>query len=277
LRALGALAEDAGPGQRRIAEALELGELDAADHTELFSFALYPYASVYLGAEGMLGGEARDRIAGFWRALGLVPPDEPDHLAVMLALYAQLVERAEAEEDALRRAAIANARAAFFWEHLASWLPIYLRKARTLARGAYIRWAELLAAALEAEAAIVPPPPALPLHLRETPAFAEGADADAFVSALLVPARTGFILVRADLRRVAESMGIALRQGERRYALDALLAQDRPAVLRELRVLALEAAASHAELAALWVEIGPAWERRARGTAAWLARRSSGK
>ena len=36
----------------------------------------------------MLGGEARDRIAGFWRALGLVPPPEPDHLAVMLGLYA---------------------------------------------------------------------------------------------------------------------------------------------------------------------------------------------
>ena len=152
LRALGALAEDCGPAQQRIAAGLGLGELDAAEYTELFSFALYPYASVYLGAEGMLGGEARDRVAGFWRALGLVPPQEPDHLATMLALYAQLVERAAAEEDELRRAAIERARAAFFWEHLASWLPVYLSKARTLARGAYLHWADLLARALENEA-----------------------------------------------------------------------------------------------------------------------------
>jgi hypothetical protein len=215
----------------------------------------------------MLGGEARDRIAGFWRALGLIPPEEPDHLAVMLAFYAHFVEQAEAEEDPQRRAAIENARAAFFWEHLASWLPVYLRKAQTLARGGYARWAEVLADALEAEAARLPPPPALPLHLRETPAFADAAGDDAYVSALLAPARTGFIVVRADLRRIAESMGIALRQGERRYALDALLAQDRPAVLRELRVLALEAATSHAEFPPLWGDIGPSWERRARGTA----------
>ncbi len=269
LRALGALVEAAGPDQQRIAAVLELGELDAADHTELFSFALYPYASVYLGIEGMLGGEARDRIAGFWRALSLVPPDEPDHLAVMLALYAQLVERAEAEEDSALRQAVEHARAAFFWEHLASWLPVYLAKARTAARGAYARWAELLAAALEREAASLPCPVALPLHLREVPAFDDAVD-DALVSALLAPARTGFILVRSDLRRIAESMGIALRQGERRYALDALLAQDRVAVLSGLVAQAEEAAEAHGALVAPWGGIARAWQARAGETAAAL-------
>jgi len=277
LRALGALAEDTGPAQRRIAEALGLGELDPADYTELFSFALYPYASVYLGPEGMLGGEARDRIAGFWRALGLVPPEEPDHLAVLLALYAQLVERVAEEDDPLRRAAIENARAAFFWEHLASWLPVYLAKAQTLAHGAYAQWAQVLAATLEAEAVELPRPAALPLHLREVASLADGdvgggnGGDDGLVAALLAPARTGLILVRADLRRIAEAMGIALRQGERRYALDALLVQDRMVVLRELRLLALEAAASHAALPATFAQGGREWERRALATAASLA------
>jgi TorA maturation chaperone TorD len=268
LRALGALAEDAGPEQRRIAAALGLGEWDAAAHTELFSFALYPYASVYLGAEGMLGGEARDRVAGFWRVLGMVPPEEPDHLTTLLALYAELAERAVAEETPAHRAALERARAAFFWEHLASWLPVYLVKARALARDGYLRWVELLSEALEAEALALPPAEALPLHLREAPPFVGAGEAGdaAFVAELLAPARTGFILVRGDLRRIAAAIGIALRQGERRYALTALLAQDRATVVGELAALASTSALAHAGLAPVWADVRSGWVRRARAT-----------
>ena len=86
-RALAVFAEPPTVKAARVAEAPELGELPTADeYTEVFVFQLYPYASVYLGAEGMIGGEARDRVAGFWRALGQMPPAEPDHLSVMLAL-----------------------------------------------------------------------------------------------------------------------------------------------------------------------------------------------
>ena len=85
-RALAVLAEPPRAETAHLAVALELGAVpEASEYTDLFVFQLYPYASVYLGAEGMLGGEARDRIAGFWRALGQVPPAEPDHLAVMNA------------------------------------------------------------------------------------------------------------------------------------------------------------------------------------------------
>jgi TorA maturation chaperone TorD len=275
LRALGALAEDAGPERQRIADALELGTLDAAEHTELFAFALYPYASVYLGPEGMLGGEARDRIAGFWRALGLVPPEEPDHLATMLGLYAQLAERAANEDDARRRAALDNARAAFFWEHLASWLPVYLGKARTLAHGAYLRWAELLAGALEAEAATLAAPQVLSAHLRAAPALDTAGDDDALVPPLLAPVRAGFILVRADLRRIADALCVALRQGERRYALDALLAQDRRAVFEQLRAIAAEGAEAHAALPRVWGEPARFWEARARAAAKFLGEREA--
>jgi len=120
-RALGALAEPPAPEHRTLAAALGLGEPPAAaDHDDLFTFQLYPYASVYLGAEGMLGGEARDRIAGFWRALGQSPPAEPDHLSVLLALYAQLsdLEAAAGEPAASER--WRHARKALLWEHLLS-------------------------------------------------------------------------------------------------------------------------------------------------------------
>src|SRR5205807_572327 len=88
-RALAALAEPPGPEQVRIGAVLGLpGAPDPAQYTEVFLFQLYPYAAVHAGAEGMLGGEAQDRVAGFWRALERTPPAEPDHLTSLLALYA---------------------------------------------------------------------------------------------------------------------------------------------------------------------------------------------
>src|SRR5438105_1113576 len=103
-RALGTLCEPPSPAHSRVADALELpGSARDDEYAELFLFQLYPYASVYLGSEGQLGGEARDRVAGFWRALALVPPAEPDHLAALLGLYASLAEAEEAEPEEARR------------------------------------------------------------------------------------------------------------------------------------------------------------------------------
>lgn len=82
-RALGTLAEPPSPQTPEIGALLELGEAPAeGEYERLFLFQLYPYGSVYLGPEGHLGGDARDRIAGFWRALELEPPPEPDHLTL---------------------------------------------------------------------------------------------------------------------------------------------------------------------------------------------------
>ena len=85
----------------------------------------------------MLGGEARDRIAGFWRALRQEAPSEPDHLAVMLAFYARLTEEEAGCREARTREALHRARKAFLWEHLLSWLPPYLAKVADLAPSFY--------------------------------------------------------------------------------------------------------------------------------------------
>jgi hypothetical protein len=101
-RALAVFAETpdrAGVG--RVAEALGLGRVpEPSAYTDIFVFQLYPYASVYLGDEGMLGGEARDRIAGFLKALGQEPPRESDHLATLLGAYAALCASEESADDA---------------------------------------------------------------------------------------------------------------------------------------------------------------------------------
>ena len=227
-------AEPLGEGSARVAEALELGPLPAeSDYTETFLFQLYPYASVYLGAEGMMGGEARDRVAGFWRALGLTPPAEPDHLSLMLALYAELAGREEKERDAGVRERLHHARTAFLWEHLLSWLPVYLHKLSQIAPRFYREWGETLGAALVEELEAMDTPPQLPLHLRPTPGLVDPREheTEEFLQSLLAPARSGMILTRTDLMRCGRSLGLGLRVGERKFVLRALFNQNPQGVL----------------------------------------------
>jgi hypothetical protein len=177
----------------------------------------------------MMGGEALDRIAGFWRALGQAPPAETDHLAIMLALYARLVELETGESEAARRAGWHGARKAFLWEHLLSWLPLYLSKLSEIAPPFYRQWGELLMKALLAEAAETGAQESLPLHLRE-PHFLIDPRTDkgieGFQQSVLTPVRFGGILTRADLTRAARQLGAGLRMGERKFTLKALFAQD---------------------------------------------------
>lgn len=240
-RALGVLCEPPSPAHRRLARLLDLpGEAGNDDYTEVFLFQLYPYASVYLSPKGKLGGEARDRVAGFWRAVALVPPTEPDHLAALLGLYASLVEEERAETDAARRLLRREARAALLHEHLLSWTGPYLAKLDELAPEFYRAWGRMLGAALSEEVEELAPPATLPVALREAPPLERPAAVGgaAFLEQLLAPVRTGVILVRDDLFAAARELGLGPRIAERRYVLEALLSQDAPATLRWLSALA---------------------------------------
>jgi hypothetical protein len=272
LRALGALCEPPEPTHARLGEALCLpGRPDAADHTELFGFQLVPYASVYLGAEGMLGGEAADRVAGFWRALRLTPPPEPDHLAALLGLYATLEEAERDERDRARQALWRQARGALLWEHLLTWAVTYSRAVAASAPPFHAAWAELLERALLAEAADLEPPATSPLHLRDTPGLPEASEGGgALVGILLAPARSGLILTRWDLARGAAGLGLGLRMGERAFALRSMLAQDPQATLAWLTGEAAGWAARHRQTEATLGDIGRHWRQRAETTLALL-------
>jgi TorA maturation chaperone TorD len=302
-RALGALSETPRPELQAIADLLDLGPLPSrAAHGEIFLFQLYPYASVYLGAEGMMGGEAEDRIAGFWRALGQVPPPRPDHLPLMLAMHARLGEleteaAATGAADAADTADTAgsgaaqrwrHARAAFLWEHLLSWLPIFLGKLLDLAGAAdpfYLRWAGLLRDALREEAASLRSPARLPLHLRAAPEGlvdprtprtgggnrgSEGGSSDAFLRSLLSPVRSGMVLVRADLARAARDLGLGLRPGERRLVLASMLGEDAGAVLGWLAGEAATWAARHRPDLHVAPRLASFWQKRAEAAARLL-------
>jgi TorA maturation chaperone TorD len=254
LRALGALCEAPTEAHLRLAAALSLvGEPRQDEYAEVFLFQLYPYASVYLGGEGKLGGEARDRVAGFWRALGMTPPAEPDHLAALLGLYAALAEGG----------APASWRRALLWEHLLSWTPPFLAKLDEIAPAFYRRWGRLLCEALSAEAGAVGALPTEPLAYRDAPALASPDDVGgmAFLEQLLAPVRTGFVLVRHDLVDAGNALGLGLRVADRRYVLQALFAQDAVGILQWLAHYARAWSSRHRS---------PFWRARAADAASLL-------
>ena len=89
-----------------------------------------------------------------------------------------------------------------------------------------------------------------------------------FLEHLLAPVRTGFILTRSDLIACADALGLAVRAGERRYVLKALLGQEAAPVLDWLARLAADAAAGHAVRDGIIAEF---WAARARAASELLA------
>lgn len=275
LVALGAIC-DSPEATRAAGCALGLGTVSNAEHTSVFVLNCPPYASIHLGVEGQLGGEATDRVAGFWRVLGLSVPNEPDHLASLLALYAEL-GGAAAEAAATRtRRAIEAARAALLWEHLWPWVPGYCHAVMALECDALSRWAMTLLAALAADLSALRHDAAnsaiavLPLALRCAPAQL-GADADIerVLTALVAPILSGIVLTRGSVALACRAVGVGLRIAERRFALRAMLEQDPPGTLRWL-----------GKEAELWSDLHRRvgtdrssrwWAQRASATAALLA------
>lgn len=274
-RTLATLTEWPGTETNYLARLLNLkAPPDIVNYTELFLFQLAPYASVYVNADGKLGGEGRDRVAGFWRAIGQTPPPEPDHLAVILALYAELVDQEVAEQDAARRVARHRVRITFLWEHILSWIPMYATKVIGIATPDYVSWGELLRDALLDEAQRIPYPARLPLHLREAPVL-EHPDVcgfDSFLDRVLAPAQSGIILTRADLVRAARMLNLGLRVGERAFMLRALISQDVPYMFDWLAHEAEGWKQRHAEYEVHLGEVALFWHARAQATASLFRR-----
>lgn len=228
IRALGAVA-DSPQAARTAVGALGLDPPSDAELTDVFVLNLPPYAAIYLGPDGALGGEGADRVAGFWRVLRIGPPAEPDHLSALLGLYASLGEAVAAARRPATRVALARTRATLFWEHLQPWLPGYLEAVTDVPAPALATWAVLLRQVMSAEAARQPAMPALPLALRSAPPGLDldpGAELREMTDALTVPVRSGMVLTRHRVALGARQSGVGHRIGERRFALRAMIEQD---------------------------------------------------
>lgn len=266
-RALGVLAEPPGAEHARLAALVGLPAPSRSDWTEAFIVQLAPHASIYLGPEGMLGGEAADRVAGFWRALRLRVPSDPDHVTALLGLYATLLE-AEANEPAPARGLLwREARTALLHEHLISWLLVYTAAMRDVGPAPYRNWASLLHEALAAETADVGPPSRLPMHLRDVPALSWiGQGLDTLLDELFAPARAGLVITRAHLAAAAGHNNLGLRVGDRKRMLRALLEQDPFATLDWLAEHAQTWSARHAADQRLAGPVAAYWAERAAAT-----------
>lgn len=197
LRAVGAMTVVAPPASDGIASSLGIGPVSAASFTDTFVLSLPPYAGIHLGPEGKLGGEGADRVAGMWRALGLAPPADADHLGSLLLLYAELGEVGEHTT---------GRRAALLWEHLWSWAPGYLSAVSSCSSGGLGEWADLALRVLIREITLARGALDLPLALRAAPdPLNPDDDLESVLDALTAPVRTGFILTYGDLRSAAHT------------------------------------------------------------------------
>ncbi len=265
-RSLGAVVLTPPPGNGALCAALDLPIPTGAEHTDAFVLSAPPHGAIHLGAEGKLGGEGLDRIAGFWRVLGLQAPEDADHLGALLMLYAELGEAEQRASAAQVRSQLRRTRAALFHEHIWSWAPGYLHAVTELGITSVAAWARLTEEALRAEYADLGPAEMLPLALRAAPQGMDAADSlDESLDALVAPIRSGVVLTYRDLAMCGRQVGVGLRRGERRFALKAMLEQDAAATLSWLgahaRRWSERSAARTADDACAW------WSQRAANTA----------
>jgi hypothetical protein len=264
-RSLGAVVLTPPPGNRALCAALDLPIPTGVEHTDAFVLSAPPHGAIHLGPEGKLGGEGLDRIAGFWRVLGLQAPEDADHLGALLMLYAELGEAEQNASGQRARAQLRRAREALFHEHIWSWAPGYLLAVAGLDIDSVAAWARLTEHALRAEYADLAPAELLPLALRAAPPGLDAAGSlDDTLDALVAPIRSGFVLTYRDLANCAHRVGAGLRRGERRYALRAMLEQDAPGTLIWLGARAR-----------WWSERCPSAPRRTNDPCAWWSRRAA--
>ena len=222
---LGDMIEAPGAEQARVARMLGLpGEVNRRDYTNLFVIQLFPFASIYLSPSGLAGGAVRDRIAEYWNILGWPAPNEPDHAASLLKSYGALHPGYRGEY--ISTSVSQQCRPVFFWDAIASWMPLYLLRTRELSSAVYKTWSDVTADVIEAEAALLGPPEVLPLYLRSAPLPPSITRPTEFIDALFAPVVSGVILARADLGRCAVANNLPLRLADRRYTLKLLLTEN---------------------------------------------------
>ncbi|NNM35103.1 MAG: hypothetical protein HKO53_18660 [Gemmatimonadetes bacterium] len=203
------------------------------------------------------------------------PPDEPDHLSSLLSLLTSLDEAASRGADGAEAALLRQARTTLAWEHLHAWCVPYLQCFRSSPSSYYRAWADLTRRAIR-EALPTALPGRLPgvlIAAAEHPLTDPRTDgrSGGFVPKLLAPVRSGVVLLRSDLADLADEVGLAMRAGERAYALSWFLGQDPAGTLEWLGGFAerwarrLEDECESSDAVVAW------WAERARGTASLLA------
>ncbi|CAN5443999.1 molecular chaperone TorD family protein [soil metagenome] len=237
------------PGEDALELAGEVPELAphlcadlAGDHSWLFDFNVYPYASVYLDPSGGLNAPWSGFVTGVYRALGLelqagAGLAAGDHIAAELEAVTIMLEREAQAADEVAAARARHGQRALLFEQLLPWLPVLTHAVERVAgRGFYGVVAALTREALfeHADALLggeAAPAFRFPEAEDELQHFllsgkgrgpGKAGEARAALQSLITPARSGLFLSREDITRLGRRLELPVRFAERAFMLEAL-------------------------------------------------------
>lgn len=200
----------------------------AARYQALWGFDLFPFESLFLSAEGLVGTRS-DLLLSHYRRQSFQPRAESaDHLGAQFLFLAWLAQReaaALAQRDQAQLGALHGAQRAFLEEHLLRWFPALLaalaRQGAPFYQALLAMGAELLKAHHAALTSEPPPPwalPAAPELLAD-----ERAGLREIAAYLLAPPHSGLFLSRSDLGRLAGALAVPCGFGSRQQVAETLL------------------------------------------------------
>lgn len=205
----------------------------AADHYALFSLDVFPYASVFLDAQGRLGGPTTDAVQRHYAQSGFQPAldrESADHLGHELALLAFLSEaETEAlEDDKAHEAERMHRRMqAFMDEHLLWWLPAFVQAVQQQSYPFYAALGRLTLEVVLDHRAALGQRNSLPEKavLEEPPNVLEEEKTGLkdIAAYLTTPAWSGLFLGRSDLARLGRGERLPRGFGSRVQTLTNLL------------------------------------------------------
>lgn len=211
-------------------------ERAASDHYRLFGLNLFPFQSVFLDSNGLVGGTEADGVAAAYAECGFVPltPDTSvDHVGQELACLAFLcAAEADALEDQqpaiLQR--IQRLQKRFLDHHLLRWLPPLACALQRQQAPFYATLAELLLGLVDSQLTMLAESHALaaetaPFHLPDPPdLLAKGETSLRDIAIyLLRPAWCGMLLTRQELTWIGRALHIPAGFAERETHLVNLL------------------------------------------------------
>lgn len=204
-----------------------------AEHYQLFIHNVFPYAAIFLGEEGLLGGTITENVSAFYHRIGFQPTsdDSPDHLSTELDAMAYLsYAELDAVEDQLPHQVqrLRQFQRRFLDDYLLRWLPAFVIAVEQQSPNTYtalVRHAFELVCRHRLQLGddlmasdsyfVLPEIPNLladdKTSLRDIARF------------LLTPAYTGFFLSVDDIRRIGATYRVPHGFGKRQQILTNLL------------------------------------------------------
>lgn len=256
-----------------------------AEHYQLFVHNVFPYESIFLGEDGLLGGSITEAVAAFYGRIGLqaTAAESADHISAEFAALAHLCfAELDAIEDQIPHQIqrLRQLQRRFLDEHLLRWLPAFVIAIEQQVHSIYadvVRQsfelvcvhrgqlgADLMAAV---DVFTLPAPPDLLVD--------EKTSLRDIARYLLNPAYTGFFLSVDDIRQVGAKFRVPHGFGKRQQILTNLLrtASDYevfPETIEAFKVLASQWQMAFEALPALPATIQRVWVARLQATQALL-------